>query len=269
MLSMRSLRSGAIVAAAFALAACGSDELTSPGTNNDALLAEVTAALARTNGEEQPVRFQGLSAAAAALTAGAPVTSGTIIIDDDTLAFDMTSVTISYDDGHGPYDQGTYVVAWRPGNIDSLAVFTYVKGYFAAMRHGPAFGGALVAARTGSAARAVAPLIDGGDGKVSKMAYPIDLHSVAFSDGESEWASDTWSVSSGSIVYGATGGECNDVEPSDFGIEEDLLSCALQGVSVDGLGQLYELPELETSGHVVRLPGQFVGGVAGVFEGAI
>jgi hypothetical protein len=268
MLSLRSLRSGAIVAAAFTFAACGSDDLTSPDTNNDALLAEVTAALGQTSESEQPVRFQALGAAAAALTAGAPVTSGTVIIDDDTLAFDLTSVTISYDDGYGPYDQQTYVVGWRPGNIDSLAVFTYIKGYVAGMRHGPVFGGAMLAGRGGNALRSVAPMVENGGGTVSKMPYPIDLQSVAFSDGQAEWASNSWSVSTGSIVYGAASGECDDIDPSDFGMEEDLLSCAQQGVSVDGVGQLYELPEQEETGPVVRLPGQVVGGVVGVFQGA-
>jgi len=267
MLSLRSLRGGAIVAAALTIAACGSDDLTSPDTNNDALLAEMKAAIVRTDEGEQPVRLEALQAAAAALTAGAPVTSGSLIVGEDTLAFDLTSITISHDDGSGPYDRHTYVVAWRPGNIDSLAVFVYVKGHVATMRHGPIFGGALMSGRGGSVLRSVAPITGDGGNVVAEMAYPIDLESMAFAAGATEWASDSWSVSTGSIVYGAPGGACKNVNPSDFGVEEDLLSCSQQGVSVDGSGQLYELPDRENSGPLVRLPGQFVGGISGVFQG--
>ncbi len=256
MLSTRNLRYGALLTAAFTFAACGSDDLTSPGTqDNHALAAQMTAALVATNEDSQPVRYQALQAAAAALTAGAPVTNGSLIVDGDTLAFDLTSITLAYDAGSGPFGRETYVVAWRPGNIDSLAVFYFVKGHLAALRNGPVFGGAMVA-----------PLVGDGGGTVAKEYFPIDLRSMAFTDGETEWAGEPYSMSSGSIVYGAESGECSDVDPADYGFEGELLSCAQQGVSVDGLGQLFELPELDDAGPSVRLPGQFVGGVTGVFQ---
>jgi hypothetical protein len=267
MLSLRNLRGGAIVAAAFTLAACGSDGVSAPQQpDNSQIIADLSAALGQTDSVDQPVRYEGLQLAIGALTAGAPVTSGNVVIDGDTLTFDFTAVTMAYDAGSGPVYQQSFVVGWNAG-ADSIVALAYTKGEMLPLMQRPEFGSALLAGHGSSLAGGTAVAVSGGNGTVATMpASFIDLQTISFSTVDSEWSTVPYSVRSGSIVFGSSNGECDDVDPSEFGIPTTLLSCTKVNLTVDGSGQLFLNDESMDEGPAIELPGQLFGGVRGVFE---
>jgi hypothetical protein len=271
MLSLRNLRRGAIVAAAFTLAACGSDKAAGPTTaNNEQIIAEMKQAL--DSGLTGIDQFLGLGAAITGLSAGAPVNPGNLTIDGKSYRFSTTSLTMeTRDDETGDItSRTTIVVGWRVTNGDSLFLAVYgpdADEVFTDLR-APID----LAARSGSGApalAAVSAMLKSGSYTVSKTASLSNgpdqpgLLMVHLGD-EILVASAGDGISGGSISYTPASGECSldDMEESLFG--GDAESCELQRSNASFTANTTASSVsggAEGEGPVVTLPAQTVVGV--------
>ena len=277
MFTSSSTRVTALLAAAFALAACGSDKAAGPTTaNNDQIISEMTAALDTAGEGETFEHFIALQIAIAGLSSGAPVNQGNVTIDGHSYRFNTTSMTIEeHDSTSGEVvDRLTLIVGWRHTDGDSLffAMFAPDVDEVPVAQRGPA----ALMRRTRSGARTlagVASMLRSGRYTVSRSVAPgADQPGIfAIKLGDDVW--DAYSdegIASGSISYAATAGDCDlsgangnmfDVEAVDCEIMRSNVS--LQADTFDDYSET-EPPPAGPSVTISALP---VVGVKLIAEG--
>lgn len=278
MISSPGQRGIAALAIAVTLAACGSDKATAPTTDSfEEIIANMSAAREEAAGHDQSDRVMALTFAIGALQLGAPVTSGTVVIDDSAEEFNFTSLALALDGvGDSAETTVTFLLAWRHKNADSLLVAFYTPSRAAgdALRSLFASKGFF---RDWSADRsaAVARMIRVSGSTALAMTGDNVLETVGLIVRDSMWASSAAldDAPSGSVTISASGGECHagggGGGDSVLFESSTLLSCASQTVNVTGSARLTRVaPDADgESEHLITIPAQSVAGVRVVMEG--
>jgi hypothetical protein len=274
MFTTRSMRATALAAAAFVLAACGSDKAAGPTTQNNAqIISEMNAALADSSLYESATslyRVIALQVAVAGLESGAPVNAGSIAMDGRSYRFNtMSLVAEEHDSASGDVvDRLALVIGWRHTNGDSIFIagFSSEDGV-ATDRRAPL---SLMQRSTLSRATLadVAAKLRGGSYTVSRSISangPDQLMLVAvYLGGEFYGAMPDQGIVSGSISHASAAGDCDldGVSESDF-VEVDAASCELVrsnfSLEADTFDPLSESED--PAGPVVSLPAQNITGV--------
>lgn len=275
MLTTRSLRGTALLAAAFTLAACGSDKAAGPSTaNNKQIISEMNATLADTasfNSETDFYKFIALQAAVAGLSAGAPVNPGNITLDGHSYRFSTTGVVVEQRDSVSGdvLARMTFVVGWRHTNGDSVFVAIYASDaeVLTDQRTSVSLMQRTASPRTKLAE--VAALLRSGRYTVSQNVsaggpdQPMLV--VVYLGGSFYGAMSEDGIVSGSISYSATSGECDlaglagggflDIGPG--GCELVRTNAAMTANTYDPMSE----SDPPAAGPVVTIPAQSVFGV--------
>ena len=269
--STSSLRGTAILAAAFTLAACGSDKAAGPTTANNAqVISEMQSAMSQMDSNSSMEQGLALQLAIVGLSSGAPVNPGNVRIDGESFNFSTTSVTLENRDPDTDEVNGrvTLVVGWRHTNGDSVFIGAYTSD-----------GGSIFLDR-----RAPSTLLDRSSGGSMDMAglsrmlrsgnFRISRTVAAGPDApvmfglvvdDQVWMSLTDNgISSGSISSSDVDGDCNLDELGEVAPDPDLASCTLQRSSVALQTNTWDAnsdAEEPPAGPAVTIPAQGVTGI--------
>lgn len=280
MLTPRSMRGTALLAAAFTLAACGSDKAAGPSTaNNDQIIAEMNATLADPASFDSTTgmyKYLALQLAVAGLSSGAPVNPGNVTLDGHGYRFNTTGLVLEERDSASSdvfYRVGV-VVGWRHTSGDSVFValyapepdlFTDQRTSLSLMQREP----------TSTAKLAdVAALLRSGRYTVSKSLSaggPDEPALIALYLGGSFYAAMSGDgIVSGSISYAAASGEC-DLEGAAGSDVLDIgaASCEMVRSNASLMANTYDPmseADPQTVGPVFGIPAQSVFGVKFVAE---
>jgi hypothetical protein len=281
MLTTRSMRGTALLAAAFTLAACGSDKAAGPSTaNNDQIIAEMNATLADPASFDSTTgmyKYIGLQLAVAGLSSGAPVNPGNVTLDGHSYRFSTTGLVMEERDsvsGDVRYRVGV-IVGWRHTNGDSVFIALYApEPELATDRRTPV---SLMQREPSSTAKLadMASLLRSGRYTVSKSlsaAGPDEPALIALYLGGSFYAAMVDDgIASGSISYAAASGEC-DLEgaaESDF-LDVAAASCEMVRSNASLTANTYDPmseSDPQAAGPVFGIPAQSVFGVKFIAEG--
>ena len=274
-----SLRGTAILAAAFTLAACGSDKAAGPSTaNNQQIISEMTQTLGQADDSTTSEEYIALQAAIAGLSAGAPVNPGNVTIDGRSYSFSTTSLTVEERDsvsGDVLY-RLSLVVGWRHTNGDSLFLAMYApQGETPDLdRRSPAAFMKRSGTATPSLAK-VSALLRSGSYTVSRSvsAGPDQQMVLAAKLGGNVWGA-LWEdgIESGSISYSSAAGECDLAAVNDSDLEIGASSCEMQRANVAlqaNTFDAYSESDTPADGPSIAIPAQGVVGVKLVVSGSI
>jgi hypothetical protein len=276
MFSKSSLRGTALLAAAFALAACGSDKAAGPTTsNNEQIISEMTTALQQAGDSESTEHYLALQAAIVGLSAGAPVNSGNVTIDGRSYRFSTTSITLEVHDSVSDetMPRFTLVVGWRHTDGDSLFLAMYAPEGSEVGLDMRAPAALMQRPRSGAPdLAALSTMLQSGRYTVSKSisAGPDQPLLFAAKLGSTVWiATSDQGIVSGSISYAATTGECDVDGANNSDIEVGADSCellksnlGLQADTFDGYSEADPPP----AGPAISIPAQPVIGVKLISE---
>lgn len=268
MLTTSSMRVTALLAAAFTLAACGSDKADGPSTaNNEQIISEMTNALEQAGEDETFEHFLVLQTAIIGLSAGAPVNPGNVTIDGESRHFNTTSITLEeHDSASGDLiDRVTIAVGWRHTDGDSVFLAMYApEGEGIPLdRRAPVS----LMQRQGSghtALESLAAMLRSGRYTVSKSvsAGPDEAVLLALKLGSRVWgATIEGGITSGSISYAAASGECDIDSVQDSYLEIDADACEVQRSNMSlqaNTWDLYSEEETPPAGPAVGIPAQAV-----------
>lgn len=272
------MRVTALLAAAFALAACGSDKAAGPtSANNQQIISEMTEALQTAGEGESFEHFIALQVAITGLSAGAPVNQGNVTVDGHSYRFNTTSITVEeHDSTSGEVlDRLTLLVGWRHTDGDSLffAMFAPNVEAVAVDLRGPA----ALLKRSGAGAPSLsglATMLRSGRYTISKSVSAVQDQPGIFAI---KLGDDVWSayseegITSGSISYAATSGECNLQGANGSALDIDAVDCemlqsnvSLQADTFDDYSELVPPP----AGPSVAITALPVVGVKLIAEGS-
>ena len=275
MFNMSSMRATALLAAAFTLAACGSDKAAGPTTaNNQQIIAEMNAKLADTasfDSETDMYRFIALQVAVAGLSAGAPVNPGNVTIDGRSYRFSTTSfVAEERDSVSGDVlNRTAIVVGWRHTNGDSIFIAAYTPDEGVATDRRTSVSLMPRSTATTSQLTKIATMLRNGQHTVSRSVWaggPDQPMLLAVYLGDSFYgAMPDDGIVSGSISYASEAGDCDLAGASSGGfVDVDADSCELLRANATMTANTYD-PMSETdppaAGPVVSIPAQAVVGV--------
>lgn len=281
MISSPGQRGIAALALAVTLAACGSDKATAPTTDSfEEIIADMSAAREEAAGHDQSDRVMALTFAIGALQLGAPVTSGTVVIDDSAEEFNFTSLALALDGvGDSAETTVTFLLAWRHTNADSLLVAFYTPSRAAGDALRSLFASKGFSRDWGAdRSAAVARMIRASGSTALAITGDNVLETVGLIVRDSMWASSAAldDAPSGSATISASGGECHgggggggaEAEDSVLFESSTLVSCASQTVNVTGSARLTRVaPDADgESEHSITIPAQSVAGVRVVME---
>ncbi|HEY9428695.1 MAG TPA: hypothetical protein VIR34_16170 [Gemmatimonadaceae bacterium] len=274
MLSSRSLRATAISAAAFTLAACGSDKAAGPTTANNAqIVSEMQTAMGQMDSTTAFEQGLALQLAIVGLSTGSPVNPGNVSIDGRSYNFSTMSLTIEErDSASSVTGRTTVVVGWRHTNGDSV----FIAGY------APAEGGVLLDRRAPStilerSGRSVLDLaglsrmLQSGNFTVSKAVSPGPDGPVllALVVGGDVWGAESENgIVSGSISSSGVDGDCDTQGMNDVELHLDGATCELQRSNISMQANTwdpYSDAEVPPAGPSVTIASQSVTGVKFVF----
>ena len=267
MLSLRSVRYTALVAAALTFAACGSDKATGPTTaNNEAIIADLQDAYDASGGidGDESDKLLALSFGITALSLGSPVSSGTVTIDNTRYPFSFTSFSLQVNEAEGVSNSVSIVVGWRHSNGDSLVAMIYASEGFEipALRGATPVGASQLRAPGSTRLADVARMLRSG--KVSReiASGSLDLHVAAFVAGDEVWRADLGSgvLHSGSISATAATGDCDDSGLPLVGAGESIVSCEMQRSNFAAGAELVHLDSEDEDGRALTLDAQAVTG---------
>ncbi|HEU4584524.1 MAG TPA: hypothetical protein VFR95_02195 [Gemmatimonadaceae bacterium] len=264
------MRVTALLAAAFTLAACGSDKAAGPTTaNNEQIISEMSDALVQAGDSEGLEFYLPLEVAITGLSAGAPVNPGNVTIDGHSYRFNTTSVTLEFHDSatNDVVSRGTLAVGWRHTNGDSLFLAIY----------GPSGGTIPLDRRTsvslmqlpGSAPRSLESLAAGlrsGRYTVSRSISagpdePVLVLLKLGTKGGAAYAED--GIMSGSMSYAATSDECDIDALQSSELEFPAATCEIQRSSISlqaNTWDIYSEEETPPAGPSITIPAQSVVG---------
>lgn len=278
MLTTRSLRGTALLAAAFTLAACGSDKAAGPSTaNNQQIISEMTQTLGQVSDTAKFEQYVALQAAIAGLSAGAPVNPGNVTIDGRSYRFSTTSLTVEARDSVSGdvLDRLSLVVGWRHTNGDSLFLAMYApQGESPVLdRRSPA----AFMKRSGAGAPSLAKvsaMLRSGSYTVSRSiaAGPDQPVVLAAMLGGNVWgALCEDGIVSGSISFSSASGECDLAAANDSDLEIGASSCEMQRSNVAlqaNTFDAYSESDTPADGPSITIPAQGVVGVKLIAEGS-
>jgi hypothetical protein len=275
MFTTRSMRATALVAAAFVLAACGSDNAAGPTTANNAqIISEMNDALADSSLYESGTglyKVIALQVAIAGLESGAPVNPGNITIDGQSYRFNTMSLVVEDHDSvsGGVLFRTAIVVGWRHTNGDSvfIAGFTSEDGVVSDRRVPLS----LMQRSTSSRATLadIATRLRGGQYTVSRSVSangPDQPMLVAvYLGGKFYGALPDDGIESGSISHASATGECDldGASESEF-VTIDAARCELVRSNVSLEADTYDPMSESTppaAAPVITVPAQSVTGV--------
>ncbi len=280
MLTTRSLRGTALLAAAFTLAACGSDKAAGPSTaNNATIISEMNATLADTasfNPSTDMYKFIALQAAVASLSSGAPVNPGNVTLDGRSYRFNTTGLVVEERDSVSGdvLDRLAIMVGWRHTNGDSVFIALYAsdEGVLTDRRTSVSLMQSVPSSREKLAR--VGELLRSGRYTIAKSVsaggpdQPVLV--ATYLGGSFYGAMSEDGIVSGSISHSTTSGECDldGAEDADF-IGLDAASCEPVRSNASMTANTYD-PTSESeppaAGPVVTIPAQSVFGVKFVVE---
>ncbi|HET7552361.1 MAG TPA: hypothetical protein VFK04_13815 [Gemmatimonadaceae bacterium] len=278
MFTTSSMRVTALLAAAFTLAACGSDKAAGPSTaNNEQIISEMTAALQTAGDSESFEHFITLQAAIMGLSAGAPVNAGNVTIDGHSHSFNTTSMTIEeHDSTSGEVlDRLTLVVGWRHTDGDSLFFAMYAPSVEEVPMDRRTAATFMQRPRAGTPSLAdVAAMLRSGRYTISRSvaAGPDEPAIFAIKLGDEIWSAySDEGIVSGSISFSSSSGDCNVGGTDGSAFDVDLVSCemlrsnvALQANTFDDYSEADPPP----AGPSVAITSQPVIGVKLIAQGS-
>lgn len=275
MFNMSSMRATALLAAAFTLAACGSDKASGPTTaNNQQIISEMNATLADTasfDSETDMYRFIALQVAVAGLSSGAPVNPGNVTIDGRSYRFNTMSLVAEERDsvsGDVLY-RTTIIVGWRHTNADSVFIAAYTANDGMAMDRRTSV--SLMPRSTSSTSQLanVAAMLRSGQYSISRSVAaggPDEPMLMAVYLGDSFYgAAPDQGIVSGSVSFASEAGDCDLAGASEGGfVDVDADSCELVRANATMNANTFD-PMSESdppaAGPVVSIPAQAVVGV--------
>ncbi|HEX5180979.1 MAG TPA: hypothetical protein VFW04_16735 [Gemmatimonadaceae bacterium] len=145
MTTYRSLRMRSTVVlaiATLALAACSSDSVTGPTTNQNAQLILRFDSLHNATADES--RSSAMLDIAQILAEGAPVATGTVMVNGVAEQYHMTAELQVLDEQGAPVDSQYSVAAWKGDGTDSIVVFNASAGFVAVLVGTPAGSGEFI-----------------------------------------------------------------------------------------------------------------------------
>lgn len=270
MLSSRSLRATAVFAAAFTLAACGSDKAAGPTTANNAqIVSEMQTAMGQMDSTASFEQGFALQLAIIGLSTGSPVNPGNVSIDGRSYNFSTMSLTLEErDSANEVYGRTTVVVGWRHTDGDSVFIAAYA----------PEAGGVFLDRRAPSTLldrttrspldlKGLSRMVQSGNFTVSRAVSlgPDEPVLLALVVGDKVWAAQSDDgIVSGSISSSGVAGDCNTQGMNDMELHLDGATCELQRSNIslqantwDG----YSDAELPPAGPSVTISSQAVTGV--------
>lgn len=274
MFTNSSMRVTALLAAAFALTACGSDSAAGPTTaNNDQIISEMQTAMGQMDTSTAEEQGLALELAIIGLATGSPVNPGNVSIDGRSYNFSTMSLTIEERDSASDVSgRTTVVVGWRHTNGDSV----FIAGY------APDAGGIFLDRRAPSTRldrsggsvldmAGLSRMVRSGNFTVSKAASlgpdePVLLALVV--DGEVWMAQSGEGIVSGSIASSGVDGDCDTQGMNGEELHLDGATCELQRSSISmnaNTWDPYSDAEVPPAGPSVTIPAQSVTGVKFVF----
>lgn len=270
-----SMRVTALLAAAFTLAACGSDKAAGPTTANNAqIISELNATLADTasfNAETDMFKFIGLQVAVAGLTSGAPVNPGNVSIDGNSYRFSTTSLVAEERDSVSGdvLNRMNIIVGWRHTNGDSVFVALYASDPDIYAERGTSLPSTQLSNSSTSRLADVAAMLRSGRYTISRSVSAAGPDQPAlfavYLGGSFYAAAPDEGLVSGSASLASASGECDLSGLSgDEVVPIDADSCTPVSANVSLQANTFD-PMSESdppaAGPVISLPAQAVVGV--------